>query len=373
MSPGIAASAVAWYRQHSRDLPWRQTRDPYRIWVSEIMLQQTQVATVIPYYLRFLDRFPDVRGLAIAPLDEVYRYWSGLGYYRRAKQMHDAANKIITVHDAQFPEDFELISDLPGIGRYTASAIASFALDQNRPIVEANTQRLYARLMGLDAPLQTSASQFRLWEFAGTLIPKTGPGSGEINQALMDIGSQICTPRDPNCSRCPLSDWCVTAQQGAQARIPVPKPRKTYTDLTEAALVIEDNRGRWLMRRCLPNERWAGLWDFPRFDISNCKTQSSVESQLQESFRERFHRDIKIGEHFHSLKHAVTRFRITLDCFRAVIVPSSKRITSEHVKWYTSEELTELALCSSGKRLTQWLAQHRSPRTQPILFPGNAS
>lgn len=356
MTSNIAKAAVAWFHQHGRALPWRQTRDPYLIWISEIMLQQTQVATVIPYYFRFLERFPDVATLAAASLDEVYLYWAGLGYYRRARQLHAAAIRIVEQHASAFPDAYDAIANLPGIGRYTASAIASFAFDQSRGIVEANTQRLYARLMHLDLPIASKDAQSQLWAFADGLMPKNQPGAGEINQALMEIGSQICTPRMPQCDACPLASWCKTKSRGDQAIIPVPKPPKVFTELAEAALLVQNRRGQWLLRRCLATERWAGLWDFPRFDISNCSGQRQVLETLQLAFHERFGCMPQIDDRVHSLKHAVTRYKITLHCYSARWpMRPPKRLDTSDARWCSLDEILGTALSSSGKRVAQWL------------------
>jgi len=348
--------AGSWYTKNGRSLPWRQTSDPYRIWVSEIMLQQTQVATVIPYYHRFLESFPEVAKLAAASVDEVYRHWAGLGYYRRARQMHLAAQKVVSDHSGNFPTDFESILALPGIGRYTAGAIASFALDHRTPIVEANTQRLFARLLQWSADLSSTESQAALWGFAECILPKRS-GSGQINQAAMEIGSQVCLPKNPLCLLCPLCELCPTFASGLQQKIPSPKRPKEYTDLTEGAIVVRDSKGRFLMRRCMPEERWAGLWDFPRFDITQCRSKATAREQLALKFRERFGIAIHIGEVIHQLKHAVTRYRITLQCFEAEMESTrlAKKKLPAETRWTTLEQMDELALSSSGKRLWSWL------------------
>ncbi|MFM8396503.1 MAG: A/G-specific adenine glycosylase, partial [Pirellula sp.] len=193
----IAKLAVEWFSKHRRDLPWRNTKNAYRIWISECMLQQTQVATVIPYYDRFLKRFPDVGTLAAAELDEVYQLWAGLGYYRRARQLHSAAIRVVESGQAPFPTDRDAIAKLPGVGRYTANAIASFAYDQPFGIVEANTQRLYARLMLCKDPLSQTQAQAKLWDFAQRLAEAWPVSPGLLNQSLMEIGALICKPKDP--------------------------------------------------------------------------------------------------------------------------------------------------------------------------------
>jgi A/G-specific adenine glycosylase len=332
------------------------------------MLQQTQVATVIPYYARFLERFPDVRSLAKAPEDEVFRYWAGLGYYRRARQLHSAAKCIVQQHGGEFPKDLPAMLALPGIGRYTACAILSFAYDLNHGIVEANTQRLYARLLYWKDPLQTTKSQNALWEFAEGLVPKKGTGTGQINQAVMEIGSQICTPNQPQCDRCPLVPFCPTSAKGHFDRIPAPKPPKIITELREAAVLIEQD-GRWLMRRCQTGERWAGLWDFPRFDITGCDSEASARNALARSVLDRFQLSIDVEDCVHSLKHAVTRYRITLHCYDAKIL--GRRKTSPSVRsqagvsqWCDLAQMEELALSSSGKRVLRWLKKRSHATTE---------
>jgi A/G-specific adenine glycosylase len=345
--------AVRWYTKHRRDLPWRDTSDPYRIWISEIMLQQTVVATVIPYYHAFLTRFPDVESLAEADEQEVLSYWAGLGYYRRAKQLHRASQLIAEQYRGMFPQEFEQIQSLPGIGRYTAGAIASFAYDQRRPIVEANTQRLFARLLRLKGQLSDSRQQSRLWDFATSVLPSRG-GSGQMNQAMMEIGSQLCTPIAPRCTECPLQELCPTNQAGEQDSIPTPKPKKVYEELTEAVLLTRHPKKGYLMRQCQPEERWVGLWDFPRFGITNIRTERAVMDSIQEQFRERFGYEVRIESELQSLKHGVTKYKIHLRCFEGSIVRtrSSKR-SAKHVGWFSSREVLELPLSSTGKRLAQ--------------------
>ncbi|MCY2983540.1 MAG: A/G-specific adenine glycosylase [Planctomycetota bacterium] len=353
--------AIKWFSENGRKLPWRITSDPYAIWVSEIMLQQTQVATVIPFYHRFLASFPDVVSLAEASLDDVYRHWAGLGYYRRARQMHQTAQLVKEAHAGVFPTDFQSVRELPGIGRYTAGAILSFSADQRQPIVEANTQRLYARLLHLKQETTSKTGQSHLWSFAKLVLPKR-KGSGSVNQALMEIGSQVCLPKNPLCLVCPLSDLCPTFKSGSQAMIPVPKPPKDFTDLREVALVIYDSKGRFLMRRCGSKERWAGLWDFPRFDVTPCKTEASEAIHVAEQFRERFGKSVRIGQKIHELKHAVTRYRIQLKSYEAEIDSSVRARWKEEVEtlWADVDELSKLALSSSGKRLWNSVLRNRN-------------
>jgi len=336
-----------------RDLPWRRTNDAYSIWVSEIMLQQTQVATVIPYFHRFMEEFPTVGDLARADEERVLFYWAGLGYYRRAKQMHAAAKMVVAEHGGIFPSDYDQILSLPGIGRYTAGAIRSFAFDLPSPIVEANTQRIFARLLKLKGQLTDAKIQTELWNFATAILPmKTG--SGETNQAVMEIGSQICLPKNPLCLVCPLHRMCPTYESGEQAEIPSPKPAKVYEDRTEAALLIHHPKKGYLVRLCLPEERWAGLWDFPRFDVSTLASGESIEESLAAQFLSKYNLAIEVRSLMSSMKHGVTRYRITLHCFEAALSPQS-RPNRVGLEWRTRDELATLPLSSTGKRLWKQL------------------
>jgi A/G-specific adenine glycosylase len=271
---------LSWFRLHARDLPWRRTHDVYHIWVSEIMLQQTQVATVVSYFKRFVERFPNIQLLASADEQDVLRLWEGLGYYRRARQMHAAAKKIVDQHGGEFPRDVQQVQSLPGIGRYTAGAILSIAHNVRAPILEANTIRLLCRLLLLKDDPHRSHSQRLLWEFSASLLPRREAGT--FNQALMELGSEICTPRTPRCEQCPVADLCPTRANGLQDSIPLAKPKKNYQSVVEAALVIASpqDHQQFLLRRCGPDERWSGLWDFPRFSVTS-EHEACVHDELK--------------------------------------------------------------------------------------------
>ncbi len=341
----VAPALLNWYRDHYRSLPWRDTHDPYRIWVSEIMLQQTQVATVIPYYERFLKRFPTVKSLGNAPIDEVLKLWEGLGYYRRARQMHAAAQKIIVEHNGVFPQTFESVLELPGIGRYTAGAILSFAFDRRLPIVEANTLRLYSRLIKLTEPPQSRAGQLQLWEFAEKILPEVHPG--QMNQALMELGSQVCTPREPACLLCPLSEWCGARKAGLQDQIPGRVKKITYEAVTEYALAIRDRQRRVWLRQRTATERWAGLWDFPRYTPESL-TEYDAGATAAVGF------EVTVKERLATLQHGVTRYRITLHLDEAEIVGRTPRKQST-AGWYEVAQVAELALTTPARRLMKYV------------------
>jgi A/G-specific adenine glycosylase len=335
---------LAWYVRHARDLPWRQSRDPYRVWVSEVMLQQTQVATVEDYFQRFVRTFPNVRKLASADEQDILRLWEGLGYYRRARQLHAAAKKVVADFDGQFPHTVDDLRELPGIGRYTAGAIASIAFDRRAPILEANTVRLLSRLIAYrDDPL-SPAGQRVLWQVAEEILPKSNVAT--FNQALMELGSLVCTPSEPKCDACPLSKLCAAQLDGAQHEIPRPKAPKRYTEVREVAVILRKN-GSVLMRQCAADERWAGLWDFPRFAVKAegplFASEEIVTKLLAQTGITCAPRSV-----LKTIKHGVTRFRITLDCHAATYVSGRVR---PNARWTSVDELPDLPLNTTARKL----------------------
>jgi A/G-specific adenine glycosylase len=260
----IAPRVIAWQRLHGRShLPWQGLRDPYRVWLSEIMLQQTQVATVLGYYARFIERFPDVTALAAASLDDVLVLWSGLGYYSRARNLHACAQAVVQQHGGRFPADSAALAQLPGIGRSTAAAIAAFCFGERAAILDANVKRVLTRVLGFDADLSKAANERALWTQATALLPDDGIEA--YTQGLMDLGASLCAVRAPQCDACPLAATCVAARQGDPERYPV-KTRKLLRGRREHVWLWLEWRGRiWLVRR--PDQGiWSGLWSLPEFD-----------------------------------------------------------------------------------------------------------
>ncbi len=344
---------LSWYRRHARDLPWRRSRDPYRVWISEIMLQQTQVATVESYFKRFIAALPDVRSLAEADEGVVLRLWEGLGYYRRARQLHRAARQIVDEHGGRFPTDVAAVRRLPGIGRYTAGAILSIALDAREPILEANTVRLYSRLIAYDGQTTTAEGQRLLWQVAEELLPRRAPGT--LNQALMELGSQVCTPREPACHACPAATLCAARAENLQDVLPQPKPKTTFTALREAAVVIH-RRGKVLILKYGDGGRWAGLWDFPRFGIESCRP-ATIRRELVDRVEELTGTLIEPTEHLTTIKHGVTRYRITLDCHAARYISgrtNSRQCTP--LRWVKLAELDAYPLSTTGRKIGQLVA-----------------
>jgi A/G-specific adenine glycosylase len=344
----VRRKALAWFDRHARDLPWRRTKTPYHVWISEIMLQQTQVVTVVPYFNRFLAKFPTIQTLAAADESEVLRLWEGLGYYRRARQLHKAASVICAEHGGEFPNNPAAILALPGIGRYTAGAIRSIALNQRAPILEANTIRVFSRLLGFAGDTASAHGQQVLWQAAEDLLPRARPG--DFNQAMMELGSEICTPRDPSCEACPLRLLCPTRARGLQAVIPAAKKKTQYEDVYEACVIVW-KQNQVLVRRCADGERWAGLWDFPRFAIEP-RSGQSFQRELSESVRRLTGISARVREPWKTIKHGVTRFRITLDCRQADFQSGRKHRDS---RWVTRRELAELPLSTTGRQVADSL------------------
>ncbi|MFL6514900.1 MAG: A/G-specific adenine glycosylase [Chthoniobacterales bacterium] len=246
---------LRWYRTNGRDLPWRHTTDPYAILVSEVMLQQTQVATVIPYYERWLNRFRTFKCLAAAPEDEVLHAWQGLGYYSRARNLHSAAKIVVSQYDGILPANPEKIRELPAMGRYSSNAVATFAFDRSVPIVEANITRLLARLFDMDVPVDTTAGRDRLWAAAEMLVPQKN--AGRFNSALMDLGATVCVSGTPKCQRCPVHNLCKAPRPEL---LPIKKPRPKTIELRECHLFVRQ-KNQILLEKC--STRWRGMWMLP--------------------------------------------------------------------------------------------------------------
>ena len=339
---------LAWFDEHARDLPWRRTRDPYRVWVSEVMLQQTQVATVVEYFNRFVAELPSIAALAAAPEERVLRLWEGLGYYRRARQLHAAAQRIAREHGGQFPRDADAARRLPGVGRYTAGAVLSIAYDLPLPIVEANTARLLSRLIGLRDEPARAASQRRLWQAAEQLVSPREPG--KLNQALMELGSLVCVPREPRCPACPVARWCAARRAGLEQSIPVTRSRPKTEAVREAAVVVS-RRGEVLLWRRGPGGRWAGLWDFPRFEIA-ATDEAPLRDELAAKVAALIGVQCQPLAPFASLTHGVTRFRITLAGWRAHWLAGRARAADGgEVRWVRPAALGAYPLSVTGRKL----------------------
>jgi A/G-specific adenine glycosylase len=331
---------VRWQRVHGRhDLPWQRTRDPYRVWLSEIMLQQTQVGTVIPYYERFLARFPDIASLASAPVDDVMQLWSGLGYYTRARNLHRAAQEIVAAHGGRFPRAAAEIEELPGIGRSTAAAIAAFSFGVRAAILDGNVKRVLARCFGVEGFPGAPAVESTMWSLAESLLPDTDIEG--YTQGLMDLGATLCTGRNPQCGACPMSSICVAHLAGRVAELPVPKPRKAVPHRTTVMLVLSDGDAVLLEKRP-PAGIWGGLWSFP---------EAPDEPAAMALARERFGVRRASLRRLPVLRHGFTHY--SLDITPLVLGVTRRALTAAEPRavWLSHDVARDAALPVPAKKV----------------------
>ncbi|KPL16694.1 MAG: hypothetical protein AMJ92_12560 [candidate division Zixibacteria bacterium SM23_81] len=337
---------LRWYSQHGRDLPWRRTRDPYHILVSEIMLQQTQVERVLRYYPRFLETFPHLRALAQAPLDLVLKMWEGMGYYARARNLHRAAQIICRDHGAQVPSELEVLRGLPGVGYNTAAALACIAHGSSWPILDGNAIRVLCRVFLLQDNPRTAAQFRRLQNLAKSLLPEGR--AGLFNQALMDLGALICRPKNPRCAQCPLSSLCAGYASGAPASLPrltarSPRPHHHIT----AGIIWQGERFLLAQRRA--DGLLGGLWEFPGGRQEEGET---LEQCLRREIREELGIRIRVDGHFMSLKHAYSHFRFTLHAFHCTYLHGRPRtLGCAAYRWIQIPELRNYALARADQKL----------------------
>ncbi len=305
----LRRALLAWFRSNARDLPWRRTRDPYRVWLSEIMLQQTRVEAVLPYYERFTAAFPHVQALAAADLDRVLRLWQGLGYYSRARNLHKAAQRVTAEHGGRFPATAEALQRLPGVGRYTAGAIASIAFGERVPVVDGNVKRVLARLFAIAERIDEARTVERMWDLAGRLVPPGSPG--DFNQAMMELGATICTPRNPRCDACPVGRWCEAVRLGRQNELPTRRRKKPIPHHEIVAAVIRRN-GRLLLGKRRPEGLLGGLWELPGGKVEPRETH---EAALARELREELGIEVRVGRRLTSVEHAYSHFSITLHVY----------------------------------------------------------
>ena len=328
---------LGWFSRFQRDLPWRRTREPYRIWISEIMLQQTRVAAVLPYYERFIERFPDVRALATAPQEEVLRLWSGLGYYSRARNLQAAAQQIVAKHNAQFPEREEDVLALPGIGRYTAAAVLSIAGGQNYAVLDGNVARVLARVDAIRGELRDAKRWQSLQATASAVLDPKAPG--DWNQAMMELGATVCTPKSPHCLLCPVAEFCGARKLGIAEELPEKRKKRETVDVTLAAAVFTDAQGNTILLR--PPAARAGkaepddvpalvseMWHFPTISASE-NPEEELRRHLKKFLKNGLHATIQLLA-VGNVRHAVTYRSVTILPFR-VCVPQLPRLRNAKI------------------------------------------
>jgi A/G-specific adenine glycosylase len=334
----------------ARDLPWRRTEDPYAIWVSETMLQQTQVETVKPYYERFLQQFPTVEALAAARVDAVLKVWEGLGYYSRARNLHEAAKEIVSRFGGHIPQTREALLSLPGIGPYTAGAVASIAFGRREPLVDGNVARVLCRLFLIRQDPKQPIVRKRLWKIAGDLLPTSHVGS--FNQALMELGSQVCLPRKPRCEVCPVRRVCQARIRNLQDRVPMRKARKKVPSYIVAVGVIFKN-GRILIDKRRPEGLLGGLWEFPG---GKKEPGETIEEALIREVREELGIEIRVNEPVTTVDHAYSHFHVRLHAFRCTYVSGTPRCrVCVDFKWVYPSLLDRYAFPTANRRIIQAL------------------
>lgn len=352
----LQTSLLSWYGRAARDLPWRRTKDPYKIWVSEIMLQQTQVQTVIPYYEKWLKRFPDLVSLAEAPEAEVMKYWAGLGYYRRARMLHKAAKTVLEKSGGEVPSDPAALLELPGIGRYTAGAIASIAFGAKAPILDGNVIRILSRIFALKEDISAPASLKKFWEISSSILPEKDPG--DFNQAMMELGATVCLPQNPKCAVCPVSGSCKAFAMKEPESFPVNRKKERLEKIKSAAVVFRKN-GKVLLEKQPSEARWGGLWMFP-----HGKDKTSV--------LKKFGLEKETVKHRLRLFHGFTKYKVQLDVFEGGWQPGGWRgggschekhpvratrlaLSSCSLKWVRIRDLKRFALPAPHRKICEGL------------------
>jgi A/G-specific adenine glycosylase len=341
-----------------RDLPWRRNRTPYAVWISEVMLQQTQVATVIPYFERWLTRFPGVRTLADAPLDDVLKSWEGLGYYARARNLQAAAQIMVEQHGARVPGDRASLIALPGIGRYSAGAILSIAFGQPEPILDGNVRRVLCRLEDIAGDPREPEIEERLWQLSGEMV-RAGPEgrAGEFNEALIELGALICTPDRPDCPRCPVQQYCLAYKRGTALLRPVRRKKHATPYYDVVAAVIPDEERRVLIVRRRAEGLLGGLWGFPGGVVG---TDEDLADAVGRTVRQQCGLTASARAVIRTVKHAYTHFRITLHAFTAEIEGGEAQpLTCAEVRWVRIDELDAYAFPATDRKVAIALSQSR--------------
>ena len=330
----IRVKILDWYARARRELPWRDHPDPYVVWVSEIMLQQTRVETVLPYFERWMGRFPTIASLADARQEEVLSAWEGLGYYSRARNLHKSAGILVERYGGRLPAEPLALQELPGIGRYTAGAICSIAFGLDEPVVDGNIRRVLARIFDVQASLGSAEAEARFWMLAASLLP--AGRAGEFNQALMELGALVCLPRSPRCESCPVAGFCRAFELGLQEQRPVKKSRQEQPHYTVAAAVIAEG-SRVLITRRPQDALLGGMWEFPGGKI---QPGESLGEGLRREISEELGVLVRIGEPCGIYHHAYSHFRVTLHAFQCELVSGTPApLEASDLRWAAPEEL----------------------------------
>ena len=338
----VSLNLLAWYGREGRDLPWRKTRDPYHIWLSEIMLQQTTVAAVIPYFERFIEHFPSVSTLAAASLDDVITLWAGLGYYSRARNLHQAARQVVSDRGGVFPDDLDSLTALPGVGRSTAGAVLSIAFDKPAPILDGNVRRVLVRLFAWMEDPRSSRAEKQLWLWAEALTSQESPH--DYAQAIMDLGATVCTPRAPNCGCCPLQTICLARQKDLTAVLPVTRKKAKVPVRQQLALIVS-HADELLLRQRPPEGFLGGLWEFPTVDLpAGLDAEQTAVCLLADLC---LHGSLKkVGE----IRHAYSHFKLELSIYRVDTGRAESIAEASTYRWCSGAELESLPLHGAHRK-----------------------
>lgn len=359
MSAQFSTELLAWFAEHRIDLPWRREPTPYHVWLSEIMLQQTQIDTVLPYYMRFLKIYPSIQELATAPIDDVLKLWEGLGYYSRARNLHKTAQMIVHDYDGHFPETVEGLLTLPGIGPYTAGAIASIAFGVSAPVLDGNVIRVFTRLLDLDEDVTQTSTKNKLWEIAEDWVPEAE--AGDYNQALMELGQYICRPKNPTCTDCPIQAHCQAFANGTQDDRPVKKKKPPIPHFDVTAGLIRDADERLLIAQRPMDGLLGGLWEFPGGKVE--KGESLPECLMRE-LQEELAITVDVHDLFVVVKHALTHLKITLHVFECTYLGAispytePQAIEAKDWAWVTEDELDNYSFGKADRQVIDAL-RHR--------------
>ncbi len=352
----LGRKLLAWYKHHQRSLPWRKTNDPYRIWISEIMLQQTQVNTVIPYYQRFIKSFPNVRTLAVAPLPDVLKAWENMGYYSRARNIHAASRIIVKQWGGRIPDKLEEIKMIPGIGKYTAGAILSIAYGQAVPAVDGNVRRILCRLFAIRKPADDPREQKKLRDLAALLVP--AKHSGEFNQGLMDLGATVCKAKNPDCSRCPLSGLCRAKLHDLQNILPTTRKTPTIPHRQAAAAVIRNSDDLLLVVQRPARGLLASLWKLPGGFIEDVEKTGSL---LRCNVKEELNISIRVGRYLASVDHVYSHFRLTLQAYNCRLLKGNpEALACQNWRWATPVQLKKLPMSNIDRKILAEIAKSSS-------------
>jgi len=360
MQAEITQKLLEWYHQHQRNFPWRQQPEPYAVWVSEIMAQQTRLETVQPYFQRWMERFPSIAALASASQQEVLNMWEGLGYYSRARNLHKAAKIIMQTFNGQIPTMRSELENLPGIGRYTAGAVASIAYGQDEAVVDGNIKRVYARLFQINEPVNKPAGEKIIWSLAETHLPEGQ--AGDYNQALMDLGATICLPRQPQCEICPLQENCLAFKNELARELPNKKQKPASPHYTVTAAVLHKENNQVLIAQRPQDALLGSLWEFPGGKRKNGET---LKACLKREILEELQCKIKVGEKLGIYKHAYTHFKVTLHAYHCELVSDSIHPQyHQAVRWVNISDLGEYPMGKIDRMISQQLQEKNQPWSQ---------